>query len=400
MQQSAYADDVKDLLFGLLRGVVSRRAPGALAAFANPANHEAVHKADLIAALQANGIWFQLASIAEENAMMRTRRQIERTGGPDQVKGSFASVLASAAALGVTGPEVADSLGRLTVGPTLTAHPTEAKRVTVLEAHRRIYRLLFELEDPRWTPRERERLTDQLRNEIELLWLTGELRLERPTVCQEVDWGLHFFGETLYGAAAETYGNLKTALLRHCGEEGVKVRAFLRFSSWIGGDRDGNPWVTAAVTRKTLNTNRTAALERLIDQVRKVVPLLSVSERVAATPADLEDAVHKALGQSGNGPAIQARNPNEKFRQLFSCIVARLEATNGAAAYEGPHDVLADLSMAQDALGKMGAGALAQALVGPLCWQVETFGFRTVSLDIRQNSTVIKPGARRGLEDR
>lgn len=392
-RHSAYSDEIKELLFGLLRNVVSRRAPGAVEAFTQTAQAEPPKKRDLIFVLQASGIWFQLASIAEENAMMRARRQIERTGGPDQLKGSFPNILASAAGLGVEAPQVASALERLTVGPTLTAHPTEAKRVTVLEAHRRIYRLLFELEDPRWTPRERDRLIDQLRNEIDLLWLTGELRLERPTVKQEVDWGLHFFRETLFGAAAHIYQNLRTALDRHYGEDRVEVKPFLRFGSWIGGDRDGNPWVTAAVSSDTLSTLKAAALERLIDQVREVGPLLSISQTVVGVPAPFEKQLSEALKLSGNGPGIQARNDNEKFRQFFSCILARLEAThgapNGAVAYDRPKDVLGDLKSAEAALVDIGAGSLAGACVEPLRWQVETFGFRTVSLDVRQNSTVI-----------
>ena len=357
-QQAAYADEIKDLLFGLLRRIVARRAPGALAAFADPENAGTLAEADLIAALQASGIWFQLAGIAEENAMMRTRRHVERTGGPDQVQGSFANVLASAAALGVAGPDVESALSRLCVGPTLTAHPTEAKRVTVLEAHRRIYRLLFDLEDPRWTARERERLTGQLLNEIELLWLTGELRLERPTVTQEVDWGLHFFRESLFGSASETYSNLRTALVRHFGEDGLYVRPFLRFSSWIGGDRDGNPSVTAAVTKKALQENRAAALGRLIEQVRAVVPLLSISRKIVDAPSGFDRSLEQALEKSGDGAAIRERNSNEKFRQFFSCVLARLEATNGvrngASAYCGPHDVLADLWQAKAGIGPNG----------------------------------------------
>ena len=390
---TGYTDDVKGLLFALLRKVVARRAPGAVAAFDGPETVGALEKSDLMAVLQASGIWFQLAAIAEENATMRARRQIERVGGPDQVQGSFANVLSSAASLGVSAQEISDALERLSVGPTLTAHPTEAKRVTVLEAHRRIYTLLFDLEDVRWTPRERERLTERLQEEIELLWLTGELRLERPTVTNEVDWGLHFFKESLYATAGEIYSNLAAGLLRHYGDEGLAVRPFLRFSSWIGGDRDGNPWVTAEVTKQTLQANRTAALERLIEQVRAVVPRLSISKTIAKEPEEFEAALQKALKASGNGRIIQERNHNEKFRQFFACVLARLEATQGArnsaVPYGAPEEVLADLMTVESALGQMDAGMLAQSYVSPIRWQIETFGFRTVSLDIRQNSTVI-----------
>src|SRR4029077_1209360 len=130
------------------------------------------------------------------NAAMRQRRQSEVERGHEQVRGTFAHVISAAARAGLPPQEARATVAALRVRPVITAHPTEAKRVTVLEKHRRIYRRLVDLESPRWTPRERTALIDQLRNDIELLWMTGELRLEKPTVPQEVYWGLHFFNET------------------------------------------------------------------------------------------------------------------------------------------------------------------------------------------------------------
>src|SRR5207245_1002656 len=146
-------------------------------------------------AIQAQGTWFQLLSIAEQNAAMRQRRQAEVERGPEQVRGTFAQVVTAAAAAGVPAEEVRALVAGLRVRPVITAHPTEAKRVTVLEKHRRIYRRLVDLEAPRWTPRERSALIDNVRAEIELLWLSGELRLEKPTVEQELAWGLYFVHE-------------------------------------------------------------------------------------------------------------------------------------------------------------------------------------------------------------
>src|SRR6059036_969426 len=163
-------------------------------------------------AIQAQGTWFQLLSIAEQNAAMRQRRQSEVERGPDQVRGTFAQVIAAAAAAGVPAEQVRALVCALRVRPVITAHPTEAKRVTVLEKHRRIYRRLVDLESPRWTPRERQALIDGLRNEIELLWSTGELRLVKPTVPQEVFWGLHFFNETLFEAIPDLLDKLERAL--------------------------------------------------------------------------------------------------------------------------------------------------------------------------------------------
>ncbi len=198
--------------------------------------------ATLEALLRAQGIWFQLLSIAEQNAAMRRRRQTESERGAGAGPGHLRPGLRRRrAAMAFPRPRCTSLLGRLRIRPVLTAHPTEAKRVTVLERHRRIYRRLVDLESPRWTPRERGALIDQLRNEIELLWLTGELRLERPTVPQEVYWGLHFFNETLFEAVPELLEKLDRVLQQAWPGEPFESPPFFQFGSWIGGDRDGNP---------------------------------------------------------------------------------------------------------------------------------------------------------------
>ncbi|TIO42678.1 MAG: phosphoenolpyruvate carboxylase, partial [Mesorhizobium sp.] len=113
----------------------------------------------------------------------------------------------------------------------MTAHPTEAKRVTVLEIHRRIYRKLTELDQPRWAPRERDLLVADLESEIELLWMTGELRLERPTVEGEIAWGLHFFREVIFEATPQLYGKLQGAFERHYPGEPIRIPSFMRYAS-------------------------------------------------------------------------------------------------------------------------------------------------------------------------
>jgi phosphoenolpyruvate carboxylase len=169
-------------------------------------------------AIQAQGILFQLLSIAEQNGAMRKRREVERLLGREALAGTFAQVFAAAKKAGLSADAVRAAVAGLKVRPVLTAHPTEAKRVTVLERHRRIYRLLIELESPRWTPRERAAHEATLRNEIELLWLTGELRLEKPNVSQEIAWGLHFFNETLFDTAPEVLARADEAMAQHYGE--------------------------------------------------------------------------------------------------------------------------------------------------------------------------------------
>ncbi len=189
---------------------------------------------------------------------MRRRRQIEAERGYELLRGTFAQVLAGGRRRPrCRPPEIRALLEQLRVRPVITAHPTEAKRVTVLEKHRRIYRRLVDLESPRWTPRERQSLIDGLRNEIELLWLTGELRLQKPTVPQEVFWGLHFFNETLFEAVPDLLDKLERVLAHVLSRTSSwVVPPFFQFGSWIGGDRDGNPFVTNDVTRSTLLENR------------------------------------------------------------------------------------------------------------------------------------------------
>ncbi len=199
---AAYLDEITMMLRDLLRQVIRVREPRVLTVIDEPANARQLPPELIEHALQVIGIWLQLLNIAEENAAMRNRRQMETRSGPDQVPGSFSHAFATVAAANVPPEAVQKALDTIDVQPTITAHPTEAKRVTVLEIHRRIYLKLYELESPRWTPRERTGLLKALRNEIDLLWLTGEIRLEKPTVEQEIHWGLHFFRETLFERTA------------------------------------------------------------------------------------------------------------------------------------------------------------------------------------------------------
>ena len=151
--------------------------------------------------------------------------------------------------------EIRALLERLRVRPVITAHPTEAKRVTVLEKHRRIYRRLVDLESPRWTPRERQALIDGLRNEIELLWLTGELRLQKPTVPQEVFWGLHFFNETLFEAVPDLLDKLERVLAQYYPDERLGRR---RSSSSAPGSA-----ATATAIRSSPTTSPAARCWRI-----------------------------------------------------------------------------------------------------------------------------------------
>ena len=394
MEQSRrikFREDERSLLLRLLLQVASAREPEIAAVLSGRRSLVSLAAEQRIPALQASGVWFQLLTIADELLAMRARRELEQGAGVDEVPGSFASVIAEMAANGRSAEEVQATLDGLCVGPTMTAHPTEAKRVTVLEIHRRIYRKLTELDQPRWAPRERDLLVADLESEIELLWMTGELRLERPTVEREIAWGLHFFREVIFEATPQLYGKLQGAFERHYPGKPIRIPAFMRYASWIGGDRDGNPNVTAAVTAHAMAEYRNTAIGWYLAQVQRLVTVLSASSNVIELPASFKPVLQTALDKSREAQVIAARNPDEPLRQFASAVLARLAATRdgGAAAYLSADAFRADLNGLSCVLEAIGGRAVAKRFVQPLLWQVGSFGFRTVSLDIRQNSTVV-----------
>ncbi|MFL5402866.1 MAG: phosphoenolpyruvate carboxylase [Gemmatimonadales bacterium] len=394
---AAYANEVVELLSGVLLGLVRRRQPELEPVLRGERPPSELSPELLARALQVQGIWFQLLSIAEQNAAMRRRRQTEAERGYEQVRGTFAQVISSAAAGGIPADEIRGLLEVLRIRPVVTAHPTEAKRVTVLEKHRRIYRRLVDLESPRWTPRERQALVDGLQNEIELLWTTGELRLAKPTVPQEVFWGLHFFNETLFEAVPDLLDKLERALARGYPGERFQVSPFFQFGSWVGGDRDGNPFVTNDVTRSTLLENRLTALRRYRRRLADLVRALSITEKAIPISDSFKNALERELAATGEGDLIAARNPGEVFRQCLACMGRRLDAMTAAAergefgpdpaGYASADALIADLRLIEDALSSAGSTSLAATLVRPVRREVESFRFSTVRLDVRENTT-------------
>jgi phosphoenolpyruvate carboxylase len=389
--------EAAELLFRLLLDVARRHQPeiepllkgGAAVADFSP---------ELMArALQAQGIWFQLLSIAEQNAAMRRRRQVERERGRQSLRGTFSNVLAEAARGGVSAEEIQKLIANLRIRPVITAHPTESKRVTVLEKYRKTYLLLRELENPRWTDRERAALVDELRDQIELVWMTGELHLEKPSVEQEVQRGLHFFDETLFEMAPKMLGGLDAALKDSYPGTSFDVPPFFQFGSWIGGDRDGNPFVTTPVTRTTLKQNALASLRHYRARIVELARYLSITERAAPVPESLRAELTRELEASGEAVAIRARNPGEAYRQYLTCVLRKLDATlartegNGGndnrPYYANADELILDLHVLERALEEANLASIAADLVRPVRYAAQLFRFSTVRLDLRENTT-------------
>jgi len=394
---SQYLDEVAQLLFDQFVEVIRIHQPELEPVLRGAPTAEGASPALIARAIQAQGTWFQLLSIAEQNAAMRLRRQAEVERGPEQLRGTFAQVVSAAAAQGVAVEQLRSLVAHLRVRPVITAHPTEAKRVTVLEKHRRIYRRLVDLEAPRWTPRERSGLVDAVRTEIELLWLTGELRLEKPTVAQELAWGLYFVTENLFDVVPDLVDKLDRALQRAYPGGRFEVPPFFQFGSWIGGDRDGNPFVTNEVTRRTVYDNRVASLRRYRQRLAELLRGLSATERAARITLEFREALTRQLDHSGAGAHIAARNPGEVFRQYVACMLRRLDATltcaeHGetapeTAGYCTADELIADLGTLESGLADAHAVAAAARLVRPVRREVEAFRFSTFRLDLRDNTT-------------
>ncbi|HXW71623.1 MAG TPA: phosphoenolpyruvate carboxylase [Methylocella sp.] len=395
IQAALDGEETADLLFELLAEVVHAEHPEVAAILRGKSEPGELAQDVLAKVFQAHGIWFQLLAIVEQHTAMRLRRQTERVRGEAHVQGTFASVIAEPGNSNIGKKQLPRLVSSTRVRPVITAHPTEAKRVTVLENHRRIYRLLVDLEQPRWTARERAGIIDKLRDEIAVLWMTGELRLEKPTVEQEVAWGLHFFQETLFDGVPELLKKLDHSLEQFYSDEPPPLTQYFQFGSWIGGDRDGNPFVTNDVTRRALKQNALASLRHYEQRLLFLLQMLSIAERALPPSPAFKEALAAALANPECARAGQ-RNAGEPYRQFMACMLRRLQLAIdriegghafGAVGYPSADEFLADLRVLETALAEGSGEALAKDLVRPLRWAVEIFRFRTVRLDLRDNST-------------
>lgn len=387
VEDTGYAAELRNELHALWLDVLRQRAPEVAERAIGESAWDLPGDQPATPYLQAFNIWFQLLKIVEENAAMRDRRMAETQDGPEVVEGSFARALDLAGEL-ATPERLQEVASQFSIGPTLTAHPTEAKRVTILEIHRRIYRGLVSLEAKRWTPRERAGLLEDLRSEIDLLWMTGELRRDRPSLQDEIQWGLQFFRDSLYEAVPQLFERYIDAAEPRLGA--TADAPCLKFHSWIGGDRDGNPNVTVEATAAALTANRAAILKRYQKALTTAAERISISAAVFALPDSASARLAKVIAAAPGTAALSARNPGEVFRQALTAILVRIKATAAeeTGAYKHLGDFVTDLTDVEEALEEIGAHRLAARYVRPIRWQADVFGFRTVTLDVRQNSTV------------
>src|SRR5580700_7641297 len=329
-------------------------------------------------------VYFHLANLAEEHQRIRQLR--ERDAGPEPVRESLAAAVTELTRDG--GPAY---LGELRVHLVLTAHPTEARRRAVVAVLRRISELLSITDDERAGAAEHAEARRGLRENIDLLWRTSQLRVKAMDPIDEVRTVMTAFDETLFRVVPAVYRELDRALSETAGDR-QPVPAYLRFGSWVGADRDGNPFVTAQVTRETATIQADHILRALEAATARTGRALTVHEATTPPSAGLRRALAAAAAAHPELLAeIAARSPQEPYRTYLLYAAQRINATrmrNADLAYLGPDVFLNDLRVVQESLAAAGAGMQAFGELQNLIWQAETFGFHLAGLEVRQHSEV------------
>ena len=344
---------------------------------------------------RAIGMVFQLMNLVEENAAVQYRRNLETHESLAAVRGSWGETFKLGKEWGLSQGDWESITGSIELRPVLTAHPTEAKRITILKIHRELYLLLVKLENQQWTPSERDRIHTDIKVLLERWWRTGDYYLEKPTLADEREHVMHYFSEVFPDILQETDERFKTAWkdagFDHSHLQRLETYPKIQFGSWVGGDRDGHPFVTPQLTRETLKLHRKKAIRLHLRELKNLAHELSISALQNEIPPALREKIEDIRSRAGrllDEPLY--RNPNEPFRQWVSIMHLRLERTlqgHHDFVYENASELQEDLAFLKKLLEKIGAQAIAEKEVLPLQRSVQCFGFHLAKLDIRQNST-------------
>ncbi len=353
------------------------------------------------AVVSAFSLYFQLVNLAEARGRVRALRRRERAARDGVLDDSVAEAITALRRDGRDDAELDAILARLSIRPVLTAHPTEARRRTALIALRRCSTLLERLDDPRLTPSADLEVRRRLREEITLLWRTSDLRAVAPEPLDEVRTAMAFFDATLFTVLPRLYRATDAALDDggpRTGERPPRVPAFVRFGTWIGGDRDGNPFVTAETTERTMRIQADHVLrgyEAVALRLMQTVAAATDDERVSRSLATHLGRDAEALPETDR--QLRRRFPGEPYRQRFGFIAERLRRTRialtddagpRAGHYGGPDVLDAELADLQAALVDDGMARVAYGEVAELRWQLGSFGFHLASIEVRQHSNV------------
>ena len=379
---------------------------------------------EAIGVIRAFSVYFQLVNIAEQYHRIRRKRWYELHTPQQPQQGSLAETLRRLRSMHIPREQLQRVIDNLEIEPVITAHPTEAARRSLLEKQRRVSELLSAFDAAEISPRQRERLQTQLAAEVESIWQTDEVRHITPTVLDEVNNGLYYFDATLFDAMPEMLDALERELKKNF--PGVELRdgvVPVRFGSWIGGDRDGNPFVTPEVTWETVRLSQRLVLRKYLGAVADLSRRLSESSRYAPASAELLASIARdAAALPELAERVNRRNPEEPYRQKLSYVYVRLENTvrrnqhlAAALRIEAPDALIStrpglpiiasltdtgeditnvyrsgselheDLRLMRDSL-RADAASSAAHIVDRLMRQVAAFDLHLAKLDLRQHS--------------
>lgn len=332
--------------------------------------------------------YFQLTNLAEDNERVRRIRRRE-SENPGPRRGSLWEAIAQLQGAGLDASGMQDLLNQASVRLVLTAHPTEARRRTVIAKLARIFDLIRGMDEREPLEREHRRARDRIATTIAELWASDEIRAVTLSVLDEVRANLVYFTSTLVWVLPAIYRDIEQALERVYPGERIVVPPFLTFGSWVGGDRDGNPFVTPEVTQEALETMRGAALALLESRLQELAGRLSVAESIMGPAPLVEPLIAKGAAAFPALAATLARlNHGEPYRQAVTLMRERVRAAQHRepGGYASAAELLADLRVIDGALREQHASMIADGDLRDLIRVVQVFGFHFARLDIRDHA--------------
>ena len=345
---------------------------------------------DLRMLIRAFTTYFQLNNIVEDNERIRRVRRREAQNSEAERRGSIGEAIGALARRGITAEQMQKMLDQADVRFVLTAHPTEAKRRTIIDKLARIFSTIRQLDEHSALPREIERARTMMASTIAGLWTSNELRITNPTVQDELRATLVYFGSSIAPVLVEIYRDIEEGLAFHYPNDAIIVPSFVRFGSWIGGDRDGNPFVTPEVTIEALDIMRGAAIDLLYDRLRWLAGRVSVHDDMVKPTALLDPLLERYGAMFPELFRLLAvRNEGEPYRQLLTLMRERLDAARNREehAYQNAGELLADLKVVDSALREQNISRIANGDLWDIIRLVDVFGFHLALLDIRDHSS-------------
>ncbi len=398
-------DSLLEAVEGLRRLLIQQREELSAAGKQwNPQNELMAEAREIIAGLEvedayrvskAFAIYFELTNLAETNHRKRRRRAAKLHAEQPPLAGSFRGTLLRMRAAGISANDALAALRKLQITPVFTAHPTEVARRTVLLKRRRIAQYLENLDRLPLSAGDAAEYESLILAEITSLWQTDEVRLKKPGVIDEVRMGLDFYPMTLFDTLPRLYAELEESFLEVYGRalSHEEFPELLRFGSWIGGDRDGNPLITAQSTADALELARTTILEHYALEVLRLIDELSSSQHQIDCSTELKAALARYESKFGDEPSRgKWISEPELSRHFLDFVRIRLRHTRddprSPYAYTAANELQRDLLLLRASLLENRGQRLAELLVDPLLRKVRTFGFHLHTLDIRQHAAV------------